>query len=737
MTLWRRVLAALAVGLGALLGFIPYAAHAATGAPHAATGAPSPAAAPVVVVGTGGLTWSDVSQQGTPNLWRFVAEGATGQMTIRSVYTNACPVDGWLGFGSGTRAAGPPVDGSATRSTSDPCPAISPVVNGRVQQWNAYERAASGTRFDVHLGLIGDQARQAGVCVEAVGPGAALAAARSDGAVPDLARLSFPTDQSALEGGELTALLARCPLAIVDLGALRDPADLPAGEPAAGTRAQQVADLDRRLGAVLAQAPAGARILLGSLSDAGVTERLRLAAALGPGFAAGMLHSPSTRQPGLVQIQDLTVTTLSLAGLAVPAGLGGAVLTGEPDGRTPTQRAAYLADVDEESYQGHELVPPFFNGLVYAQIAIYLLVLLLWQGRIGGRATRLRSLRLVRDVAVFAAAVPVATFLANLVPWWRASHPLPAVMATVGVIAAAIAGVGLVGPWRKSLFGPVAVVLVTTVGVLAADVVTGSRLQLFSLMGLQPVAGGRYYGMGNVTFSLFATSTLLVATIAANRFVLRGRTRLAALAVGFIGGAAIVVDGAPFWGADGGGPPALLPAVVYLVLAILGVRLTWRRVLLIGAATAALFLLVAFLDWLRGPGSRSHLGGFFQSLLDGSAGDVILRKAGINLSILFGNYRLTLLVPIALLFVMYVLARPTSWGAQSLRRSFAAAPVLRPGLIAVVLMLTIGFAVNDSGVAIPAVGATILIPFVISTSVRTLEDDVREVDPRADDVREE
>lgn len=594
---------------------------------------------------------------------------------------------------------------------------------GRVEQWPAYQTAADANLFDVHLGLIGDQARAAGACVTAVGPGAALAAARSDGSVTDPVDFPGPSSETT---EDLRALLARCPLTVVDVGALRDPADLAPEEQAPDTRAAQLAAIDERIQQVWAAAPEGANLLLGSLSDAGQTERLRLAAGAGPAFETGTLVSPSTRQPGIVQVQDLTVTALNLAGLPVPTNLGGAVLSGQSDGLSPAARQAHLADLDLESYQGHELVPPFFNGLVYAQLAIYLLVALLWTGRIGRRETRLRSLRLVRNVAVLAAAVPVSTFLANLIPWWRASHPLPAVIACVGAVAAVIAGVGLFGLGRRTLFGPMLLVLATTTVVLAVDVVTGSRLQMFSLMGLQPVTGGRYYGMGNVTFSLFATSTLLVATILANRLVVAGHRRRAALTAALVGGLAIVIDGAPFWGADGGGPPALLPAVAYLVLAILGIRLTWRRTILLGAATVTMFLTVSFLDWLRGPESRSHLGGFFQSLLDGSAGDVILRKAGLNLSILFGNYRLTLLVPVALLFVLYVLARPTSWGAQSLRRSFERAPVLRSGLIAVVLMLTIAFAINDSGVAIPAVAATILIPFVISTSVRILEDDARE-----------
>jgi hypothetical protein len=244
-------------------------------------------------------------------------------------------------------------------------------------------------------------------------------------------------------------------------------------------------------------------------------------------------------------------------------------------------------------------------------------------------------------------------------------------------------------------------------------------------MGLQPVVGGRYYGMGNTTFALFATATILLCIAVSDHFVRAGQNRRAAVAVAGIGLAAVVVDGAPFWGADGGGPPALLPGLAFLVLSILGVRMTWRRGALIALVTAGLFLLVGFLDWLRPVESRSHLGRFIQSIIDGGAVDIIVRKLEQNLSILFGNYRLALLVPIALVFVIYVLARPTSWGSRALQRSFDRAPTLRPGLIALLVTLTIGFAINDSGVAVPANGALIAVPLIIAVSVTTLLDELR------------
>ncbi|CCH76460.1 conserved membrane hypothetical protein [Nostocoides japonicum T1-X7] len=713
------LLAAVGVLVLGLVGVVLPGASAAT--TPATSGAAATPHAPVILIGTGGLTWSDVSQDRTPALWSYLRDGSSGVMTIRSVFTNTCPIDGWLGISSGARAAGPGPDGKVARRTTDPCPPISPVVDGRVRDWPVYEHSAASNRFDAHLGLLGDEAKRGGVCITAVGPGAAVAAARSDGSVDRYADY---------DPARLAAELAACPIAVVDVGSVRDPADVAPGEAVpAATKEEQVEDVDARIGAVTAAAPKGADILLGSLSDAGRSERLRLAAAQGPAYGPGTLDSPSTRQPGLIQIQDLTVTVLDRAGLPVPDDLGGAVLGSHPaDSGSESlarDRLRHLVDYDQASHEVHSLVPPFFNGVVYTQLVIYALVALFWKGKIGSERTRLRAIQAARIVAVVASTVPAASFLANLLPWWRFESPMLGVVGAVALFVALLSAVALLGPWGRTLFGPMVVVTTGTMLVLGIDVMTGSRLQLSSLMGLQPVIGGRYYGMGNVTFALFATSALLLATVVANHYVVAGRPRVAALAAGAVCVVAVVVDGAPFWGADGGGPPAMIPAAAYLVLSVLGIRITWRRALLLAVGTVALFLLVMFLDWLRPPASRSHLGRFFQSIIDGGAWDIVVRKGQQNLDILFGNYRLTLLVPVALVFVIYIMARPTSWGSRALQTSFDRAPVLRTGLISVLVMLTIGFLDNDSGVAIPAVGATIAVPFIIAVAMWSLEDEVR------------
>jgi hypothetical protein len=681
----------------------------------------------IVLIGTGGLSWSDVSAATTPTLWSLLRDGATATLTVRSVHANTCPVDGWLTLSAGEQAADamPSGDkGGGVDGAKPPCRALpGQMTAGKVPHWSEYRAAAGSSRFDAKLGLLGDEVANSGTekdrCIQAVGPGAALGAARSSGMVVNYE----PYDEATLPSA-----LVKCLVTLIDIGQVRDPADVnPQDEQQPRTtRAQQVAAIDGRVAAVLKLTPTGTDIGLVSLADAGDSERLRMIAITGPHFGAGTLESTSTRQPGLVQLTDLAPSLLAHLSIPRPASLGGTPLKFVPAGESTDQsantRLTALTDYDQASHEVHSLVTPFFYGWVLLQLALYLTAALLWKSGWGTEEQRHQLLVNTRRLATIAATVPVSTFLANLLPWWRFPNPLVSVIASVALFVAIISTTALLGPWHRRTFGPLLVVCGTTMVVLAVDVMTGSKLQLSSLLGLQPVIGGRFYGMGNTTFALFATATLLLCMAVGNHLITLGQRRNAALAVAAIGIGAVVVDSSPAWGSDLGGPTALLPAVMFLVVAILQMKKTWRVYLGITFGVLIFVAALGLMDWLRPAESRSHLGRFVQTAMDGGAWDIIARKLAQNATLFFSN-PLSLLIPVVLVLFGYALAKPNWWAAAPLRRPFEDIPLLRPGLIAIMIMWVIGFALNDTGSAIPAVGATLACPLVIAIAIRTFDDE--------------
>src|SRR4051794_4300887 len=165
---WRPRRGAVAVALAV----IPILGIAA--APALAQPAPVPG--PVVLIGTGGVRWSATGPS-TPQLRSFLGNGAVGLLSVRSVRTSTCPVDGWLGVSAGARAAdeagpcrtpaftAPPADGAAAS----------------VARWDLYRRLAVASSDEARPGLLGDTLAEASVPVAAVGPGAGIALADAEG----------------------------------------------------------------------------------------------------------------------------------------------------------------------------------------------------------------------------------------------------------------------------------------------------------------------------------------------------------------------------------------------------------------------------------------------------------------------------------------------------------------------------------------------------------------------------
>ena len=99
------------------------------------------------------------------------------------------------------------------------------------------------------------------------------------------------------------------------------------------------------------------------------------------------------------------------------------------------------------------------------------------------------------------------------------------------------------------------------------------------------------------------------------------------MAVGLLGFGIVACEGWPSMGADFGGVIALTPAVLWLLFALSGIRMTGARWAAVGGSAVVAVGLISGLDWARGPDRRSHLGNFVQRVLDGDALDVVSRKA--------------------------------------------------------------------------------------------------------------
>ncbi|MDA0636222.1 hypothetical protein OUY22_22605, partial [Nonomuraea sp. MCN248] len=533
------------------------------------------------------------------------------------------------------------------------------------------------------------------------------------------------------------------------------------GVPAAmppDVRQAAAARADRRVGTFLAALPPGVSVLLAGISDVSPGAHLHVAIATGPSpagapYPPGHLTAGSTRQDALVAIQDLTATAIRLTGLEPPRQVVGRPWQpGGPAAATVGETVAGLADADLASQVLREVRGPFFAVFVTVQLLFYAFAALALRRRrttapAGARppeagdapaqgehaaeraagggldlAAASRLLVAVQVVSVLSGSIAVATFLAQLVPWWSLPAPMAALIVTILAMAGLITGLAFAGPWRSHVLGPLTVVALVTSVAMLTDVMTGSSLQVNAVSGYEPVTGGRFYGFSNIAFAIYATGTVLGLAGVAQWLRGRGAPRAAVLTVCVLyGGLAVFADGSPAWGADFGGVPAFVAGLAVFLILLSGGRVSIAKLAVVGVAGAAIIGGISLADWLRPAGERTHLGTFVQQVIDGQAWTVVGRKFGAMVGVTVGNWSLTLLSLVALAFLFRVLARPSRWGAPALGQAYALAPTLRAGLFGALTCAFVGFLMNDSGIAIPAMALTVAVPLTLASCVRALQ----------------
>lgn len=708
----------------------------------------APAAAPVpaggsaradrvLIVSLPHVSWEELAEVELPNLEAFFADAGIADLAVRAtpVGLSGRPTrlgDGYVTLGAGTRAIG---DAGATDGQGfDVHESFPPDSAGEVYQRRTGRVAERGL---VQLGIAQIDAKNADLPLDAE-PGAlgeALAAAgysraviaNGDGMEPEGEPPAFR--RSAVSA--LMSPVGKVPAGRVDDGLLEPDANAPYGlrfdnrAVAAAFRnvweprsvvlveasdlvradayrhlatddqrkvllAEALQRTDQLFGELLADVDLDrdAVMVVGPAYSASETT-LTVAALHAPGTEAGLLRSATTRRAGFVQLVDVAPTVLDVLGVDRPDSMAGRPFEVGDRGGSYDNRVDTLIESDQAARFIADQVEPVGIAFVTAH-ALLLVATVLWlTSRFAGVFT---VSRLQYAALALLGAIP-AVFLARLVPF----HDLGALAYWCFVVAVAIVLGGIyLAAGRRTSLDPLILATGAVVGLLAVDVVFGSRLQISSALGNSPIIAGRFTGFGNLAFAAIAASGLILATLLAERMAGRRGLWAAAGCLGFV----VVVDGMPFWGADVGGVLSMAPAFLVMVILLFGWQLRLRTVAFAVVAAAVAVTGFGLLDLARDADQRTHLGRLFETASDqgwSGVATVLERKLTANIAS-FSETLWTFGVVIAIVFFIWLVR----FAPAELRSVVTRHPLLRPAAISAAVLLVLGLAVNDSGIRVPA-----------------------------------
>lgn len=696
----------------------------------------------VAIVALPGVTWADVERVAPPNILAVAEEGAVGSMAVRTNSARTSYASGFATIGAGTR-----VDGGRTSGGSAETAGAADLFQRDVEVaglsemreladeagYNARPGALTTALLDglddVSIFAIGNSDPGLDPPVP-LGPGrwALLATMDDDGVVPFAATSEllletadgYPygvrTGPETASGAISSALSTDgCSLVVVD------PGDLTRADELATTRGEEQREWSDRallaadglVGAAMSALGDDDLLLVVSPTSPGwdVETHLGVAIASGPGFPAGsMLTSGSTRAPDLVTLPDIAPTVLQHMDVEQPAVmLGRPFLARAGDGE---DRIEQMVDLDDESVYSHGIQADMATGYVLFQVFMCALIVVLLR-REGKKLGYLEEHPTVRRClewgALAVVSFPLAVYLSSPLP----AHELKLIGLVPLTIAIDLALVALSSVAISQPLDRLMTLALATVGVMVVDLALGGRLQFNAVFGNDPINAGRFAGLGNSAFAVLGACTIIAAALMVHKW--RDRPWVMPAIVGLFV-LTLAADGAPQLGSDVGGVLALVPAMAVTFMLLLGRKPSWRVVVI--SAVAGVLVLGIFLaiDLSRPVDSQTHLGSFFTDVRERGGSvffDTVERKARTNLRV-FRSTIWTYLVPPALAVIAYLLFRPSgSW-----RRFAAEYPKLRAGLIGGLVLGILGFAVNDSGIVVPAMILSFLVPLALLTHLR-------------------
>jgi hypothetical protein len=665
---------------------------------HPATKPAPPTVDYVIVAGAAGLRWEDLDPLRTPTLWKEATEGSIGWLSVRSAQRVTCPDDGWLTLGAGNYAAWPPLN------PLGPCSFDAPALTQPDQIGADLTDQAVAVRDNqdrLSYGAVPGALAESLRCTTALGPGAALAAARPFGRVDKYQ----PT-----VGGDVKGLLSSCPVSVVDLGTITG---------AGADRQAEVEKADATLATVLANRPDRSLMLIAGVSDTDRTTRLHVAIAEGQGWDGGWLTSAGTGRDGYLQLVDLAPTVLSALGKALPdklfAGRTATIVNGKPADLAQAVQGSHNAD--QRAGAQRAVAEIFFTVLSIVQLLLFVLIV-----PVMGRARRHAGptgpalpppgLVAAFEYALIAAALAIpAALLADASPWWRGNHPAWWFgLVTFLLVGCGTAAVRLAPRYHRTLWPIGAVAVIGTV-VVGVDLLTGAQLQLNGVAGYSAIVGGRYAGVGGVGLGVFVSGLLVVSGWVAQWVRRRWRPFVFVL----LGGIGVVMVGSPYLGADPIGAIAVTAGVCVAAAISTGGWLTFPRFAWAALAGLAVTIGFAIMDLNRPALEQGALGRFLSEIGDGTGGPAVQRAAAANGQTLLES-PLTVLAVIGVLMLAFCQFSP--WGG--LQRVFGLHPALRAAGAGTTVATLIAGALGGSALTVAGAAAAVTVPTAVLTALRVL-----------------
>lgn len=414
----------------------------------------------------------------------------------------------------------------------------------------------------------------------------------------------------------------------------------------------------------------------------------------GPAFKAGGLTSDSTHRQGLVTIIDVAPTVLSALGIPKDPAMAGSELKTSPADVTPES----LASFNRSAVGVKDTRRTAVLAYIYIQIALYIFAAVMLVNR---KILNRVSVRVLETLIFTTMIFPLVSFYTTKAEV-LATQKLLATLLTIVVSLIFAAFLVVI---RKKALQPVLGIAVITVAILSIEVLAGGHAFLNTIFGYDPIRGARFFGIGNEAMAILMANGLLLFGI----MLEKAWNRWTIIAGAILALVLIVLIGFPGLGTNTDGPIMATAAFTVMVLLSMKSKARLRNFAIAVAAVVAVLALFAGYDATHG--ATTHMGRSVQLIADGGLPQmmmIIKRKLATNIQIFrFSTWSYFLFITLGLLAFLWT--KPAGMLRGLLERYRGISVAISASIVGGI----VGFAFNDSGILIPAIIMSYMVPTVI------------------------
>lgn len=414
----------------------------------------------------------------------------------------------------------------------------------------------------------------------------------------------------------------------------------------------------------------------------------------GPSYTSGGLVSGTTRRDGFVSIIDIAPTVLNILGSQKIQSMPGSPMqTGLTKVSPESLDSFNQSAIGIKSTRRTALL-----AFIYFQIALYALAALALAFRKILTKTTLTILEtLIFTIMGFPLFSFYTTKLGTIANY--------GILATLLTILISLAFAILLMLTRKKALHPVISMSALTLAVLSLDALMGARSFGNTIFGYDLIRGARYFGIGNEAMSIFIACTLLLF----GAILEKTWNRWMVIAGAVICATIILIIGFPKIGANTGGTIAAVFAFAAMLLQAMKSKAKIRNTAI--AVTAVVAVLGVFVAYDVTHGSTTHMGKTINLIMTGGVQEIFIiikRKLAVNFMILkYSTWSYFLLIALGLLAFLWF--KPVG----VLRRSLVNHKGISASISAAIVGGVAGFIFNDSGILVPAIIMSYMIPTVV------------------------